>query len=158
MKSPHPDILGEEEVDPTAPLIRRTNVDPNNPNVIIQGPFYRVSNDMSRVPLVDYLDHGYETREDFRDAIIKLVSRWENREGECVEERIFHGKEGEAIDQRHRQLHLRFHDTPGGSPDDAWLPLYVLDPIPIPDYARWHDLTPEEELLEEIKRELWEGD
>lgn len=135
---------------------RRTNTSPDNPNVIIQGPFYRVSRDMSRVPLDDYLDHGYETRKEFARSVRQLIERWGGRDGECVEERWYHGKDGEAIDQRHRQLHLRFHDTPGGHPDEAWLPLYLLQPVDIPEYARWHDNTPEEDLIDEIDSRLWD--
>lgn len=156
MKYSHPDILPDSppESSVNSANSRPLNRDPQNENIIIQGPFYRVSGDMSRVPEGDYADHGYETRSDFREAVRALMRYWRGREGEAVEERWFHGKEGEAIDHRHRQLRIRFHDTPGGLPDEAWLPLYLLDPIPIPDYARWHDPTPEELQDMEIKKAL----
>lgn len=126
---------------------------PNNPNIIVQGSFYRVSDDMSRLPIKDYLDHGYETKSDFYQAASDLVERWRGREGECIEERAWHGKDGEAIDQRHRALRLRFHDTPGGYPDEAWIPLYLLEPILTPEYAIHRDPT----LDELIDRELDEA-
>lgn len=155
MKFRHPDILPDDS-DPAKPLTRRMNVSPDNPNVIIQGPFYRVSDDMSRVPIRDCFYHGYTTSKDFKEAIQALVNRWKGREGECIEKRCFHGKYGEPFDERNCQLLLRFHDTPGGSPDEAWLPLYILEAIPVPDYARWHTSTHEEQLLDEINSTLWD--
>jgi len=148
----HPAIKPDGEAE--APLTRPTNRDPENENIIVTGPFYRVMKNMDRVPLRDYMDHGYETRQDFCDAVRELISRWGGREGECFEERAWHGKEGEAIDQRHRALHLRFHDTPGGLPDEAWLPLYLLEPIPTPPGLIPHEPTEEELLQQEIDEAL----
>lgn len=148
MKYDHPAIKRDDEAE--APLTRPTNRDPENENIIVTGPFYRVMKNMDRVPLRDYMDHGYESKRDFYDAVSQLMHRWRGREGECFEERAWHGKEGEAIDQRHRALHLRFHDTPGGLPDEAWLPLYLLEPIPTPPWLIPHEPTEEELLQQEI--------
>ncbi len=75
--------------------------------------FYKVSNDPDDAPLRDYLLHGYENRSDFYDAIRRLVRRW-------------HDRVGERVGERHGFLRLRFHDTPGGRPDEAWIPVYLL--------------------------------
>lgn len=152
MKYIHPAIKPDGEAE--APQTRPTNRDPQNENIIVTGPFYRVMKNMDRVPLRDYMDHGYETRQEFCDAVRELISRWGGREAECFEERAWHGKEGEAIDQRHLALHLRFHDTPGGLPDEAWLPLYLLDSIPTPPEFIPHDPTPEELAKKEIEEAL----
>lgn len=147
----HPDIIkAEDESSPFAPLIIRTNVATSNPNVIIQGPFYRVSGDKKRVPLYDYFRHGYESLREFSEAIDTLISRWRNREGECIEKRLFHGSNTNAIDDSLTILRLRFHDTPGCRPDEAWLPRYLTDPIPIPEYAKWQTLTPYEQTMKEL--------
>lgn len=108
-----------------------------NPNIIVQGPFYRVVSDLRRAPTEDYLMHGYETEHDFYSALRRLRDLWHEREGEC-------------IDERNGFLRLRFHDTPGGHPDEAWLPLYLLDPIPVPEYAAIRDPTPDELLEREL--------
>ena len=152
----HPDILYDDSsYDPSRPIIRRTNVSPGNPNVIIQGKFYHVGKDMSRVPLGDYMDHGYESRKEFHDAVEELIDRWGGRDGECIEERMYHGKEGEAIDDRHVQLHLSFPDTPGARPDQAWLPRYLLTPIPIPEQFKWREKTEKELTEEELHKAIW---
>lgn len=152
----HPDIIYDDSsFDPSRPIIRRTNVSPDNPNVIIQGPFYHVGKDMNRVPLGDYMDHGYESRKEFREAIEELIDRWGGRDGECIEERAYHGKEGEAIDERHIQLHLRFPDTPGARPDQAWLPRYLLTPIPTPEQFKWREKTEKELAEEELHKAIW---
>ena len=82
--------------------------------------FYRVVTDTWRLPLPDHLEQGYEDMEDFLRAVRRLVDRWRGREGECIGERNGH-------------LRLRFHDTPGGVPDEAWLPPYILRPIDPPE-------------------------
>lgn len=147
----HPDIISTEDVSsPFAPLIVRTNVAPDNPNVIIQGPFFRVCGDEDRVPLGDYFKHGYETLREFREASDALVARWRNREGECIEKRLFHGSNADTIDDSLTILRLRFHDTPGCRPDEAWIPCYLADPIPVPEYAKWQTLTPYEQTMEEL--------
>ena len=158
MNRRHPDIIDDaSSKEPDAITVRRVNVSPDNPNVIVQGPFYKVSTDMRRLPIFDHLDHGYESKRDFFNSVEALVAKWGGREGECVEEACFHGKSGEAIDKRHRQLRLRFYDTLSRKPDEAWLPLYMLDPCPVPEYARRHEPTPRETLMGEIYSTLWTG-
>ena len=83
--------------------------------------FYKVSSTIDRVPLRDHLLHGYEERQDFYMAVRKLTDRW-------------HDRIGERIDERHGHYLLRFHDTPGGVPDEAWIPTYLLDPADTPEY------------------------
>lgn len=141
--------------DVIGPVIHRTNVSASNPNVIIQGPYYRVDSNTDRVPLNDYLEHGYETRGEFLQSVESLVRRWGGRKGECIEERCYHGRDGETIDQRLRQLHLRFHDTPGGLPDMAWLPLYLLSPVPAPPDNRNRDVSDNDLKIHEIDKALW---
>lgn len=101
--------------------------------------FYRVINgkELWDLRLPNHFEHGYETDRDFRRAVRALVDRWKNREGECIE-------------KRHDHLRLRFHDTAGGVPDEAWLPVYLLIPIPIPEYVKCHENTEEEELKKEL--------
>ena len=77
--------------------------------------FFRVADTIDGLPIDDYLHHGYETRADFRDALRRLIGRWGGRIGRYVSE-------------RNKFLLLSFHDTPGGIPDEAWLPLYMLTP------------------------------
>lgn len=77
--------------------------------------YYLVLSTIVHAPLREYLLHGYETRRDFEDALRRLVSRWSGRTGECVGE-------------RHGFILLRFHDTLGGKPDEAWIPAYLLQP------------------------------
>lgn len=88
-----------------------------------EGKFFSVSVDPRDAPLRDYLWHGYESRRDFYDALRSLSNRWRNRVGECVAE-------------RNGFLRLRFHDTPGGRPDEEWLPRYLLTAAEVPDYIR----------------------
>lgn len=78
--------------------------------------FYRVLSTLDRAPLREYLMNGYMTRREFERALRQLLSRWK-------------GRVGERIDNRHDFLLLRFHDTPGGKPDEAWLPRYLLEPV-----------------------------
>lgn len=77
--------------------------------------FYIVTSNMNDVPLRDHLLHGYESHDDFARSIRRLIGRWDGRIGECIGE-------------KHGFLLLRFHDTPGGSPDEEWLPRYLLKP------------------------------
>ena len=91
--------------------------------------FYLVSSDLRRVPVADHLMHGYEDKWEFYKAIRRLVDRWKGRVGECV-------------DERHGFLLLRFHDTPGGKPDEEWLPRYILLPAAVPEYM--HEEPPDE--------------
>lgn len=75
--------------------------------------FYRVINDRWDLVLPDNLSQGYEERRDYRAAIRRLLEVW-------------HGRLGEVIGERNGFLLLRFHDTPGGMPDEAWIPRYLL--------------------------------
>lgn len=159
MKYHHPDIISvEKSTNPFAPLVVRTNVSPNNPNVIIQGPFFRVSGDISRVPLGDYFKHGYETLREFREAADTLIKRWYNREGECIEKRMYRGTNMDAIDDNLTLLRLRFHDTPGCRPDEAWIPSYLTASIPVPEYAKWRTLTPYEQTMNELIKFIMYGE
>lgn len=85
--------------------------------------FFRVTDDPWEAPLHDYLNYGYEERMDFYHAVKKIVGRW-------------HDREGEAVGERHEFLRLRFCDTPGGRTEEAWLPRYLLQAIPMPEYVR----------------------
>lgn len=80
------------------------------------GTFFIVTSDPMSAPLRDHLQHGYEERRDFYLAVRKIVDRWKDRTGECVAE-------------RNGCLLLRFHDTPGGLPDEQWIPRYLLRPV-----------------------------
>lgn len=83
--------------------------------------FYRVATDARSAPLRDYHFHGYDDRWEFYLALRRLVNRWKGRVGECVEE-------------RHGFRRLRFYDTAGGSPDEAWIPNYLLTSSEPPEY------------------------
>ena len=101
--------------------------------------FYLVEGDLARAPLRDHLWYGYESGRDFRDALKELRSLWKGRTGEC-------------IDRRNGFMHLRFHDTPGGRPDEAWLPGFMLQAVPVPEY-----ILEEEVLPSEVEQELDEA-
>ena len=91
--------------------------------------FFRVVHDHYNLRTSDHLEHGYEEESDYRKALRLLVERW-------------HDRIGEAVDERHGEfLLLRFHDTPGGVPDEAWLPRLVLDSVPVPDYMVQQEST-----------------
>lgn len=81
-----------------------------------ENSFCRVNNNLDNAPLQDHLLHGYEYRQDFQLALQQLIDRW-------------HDRIGEQIDERSGFIRLRFYDTPGGLPDEAWLPTYLLTPI-----------------------------
>ena len=87
--------------------------------------------------LPSHLEYGYELKEDFEAALRSLVNRW-------------HGRVGEQIDERNGFRRLRFHDTPGGRPDEEWLPELLLQSSPRPDWLR--DPDPVDEIEEEIDR------
>ena len=91
-----------------------------------------MGSDPEAAPLEDFLMHGYEERLDFLRAVRRLTDRW-------------HDRVGEAIDERNGFLLLRFHDTPGGRPDEAWLPLYLLT-----DAGVMPEEPPRDELEDEI--------
>ena len=100
--------------------------------------FYQVVNTIWNMRLPDHLEHGYETERDFRQALDRLVTRWR-------------GRVGESIGERHGFLLLRFHDTPGGMPDEEWLPRYLLKPVDAPPYIP-SEPSSSEELTNEIDR------
>lgn len=102
--------------------------------------FYRVTGSIDKAPLRDHLWHGYEEKADFRHALRQLAERWR-------------GRVGEAVAERNGFLRLRFHDTPGGLPDEDWLPPYLLEPSPVPDYI----LEAERNRPDPIERELDEA-
>lgn len=72
--------------------------------------------DLYHLRMPDHLSFGYESAQDFRLAIRELVGRWGNRVGE-------------RIDERNGFYRLRFVDTPGGRPDEAWLPAFLLERV-----------------------------
>lgn len=98
--------------------------------------FFRVCSTLDGLPIDDYLYHGYEQRSDFRDALLRLLDYWG-------------GRIGERKDERNKFLLLSFPDTPGGMPDQAWLPLYMLTPCEPSPYARKPERDPIEQELDE---------
>ena len=101
--------------------------------------YYRVVSDLSKAPVNDYLMNGYESRWDFHRALSRLVNRW-------------HDRVGEAVDEKHGFLFLRFHDTPGGLPDEEWLPRYLLESVPAPDYMQQNSTDSSEEIKNELDK------
>ena len=99
------------------------------------GNYYTITTTLRNVPLREHLQHGYEYEDDFRRALRSLIDRWRGRVGECVGE-------------RNGFLLLRFHDTPGGIPDEARLPAYLLQECDAPAYAR--NSEEEDERMREI--------
>lgn len=98
--------------------------------------YYRVTTNRN-YKTSDFLFHGYETEHDYRCALSALVDRWG-------------GRVGEAVGNRHDYIHLRFRDTPGGRPDEAWMPRFLLEPTTEPDYLR--DDKNANPILEELDR------
>ena len=99
--------------------------------------YYQVISDLSAVPLRDHMMHGFEERQDFFNSVRQLRDRWQDRVGECV-------------DRRNGFVLLRFHDTPGGMPDEAWLPDYLVLPVSKPSYLQKKEPTQQELLEAEI--------
>lgn len=97
--------------------------------------YFRVTRTLDGLPLADCLHHGYETREEFRTALRRLTDRWG-------------GRIGLQSGERNKFLLLRFPDTPGGVPDEAWLPLYMLTPCDPPPIATIPERDPDEEELD----------
>ena len=83
--------------------------------------YFRVAETIDGAPLADHTTHGYEDRNDFRDALRAIVNRWG-------------GRIGEKLQERNGFLQLHFADMPGKVTEDIWLPLYLLTPCPMPDY------------------------
>lgn len=98
--------------------------------------FYQVKSNIDDAPVRDYLFHGWVSRREFEQALQRLVDRW------C-------GRIGESVSTRHDFLLLRFFDTLGGKPDEAWLPTYLLQPVEPPVGIRD---TPPDEQSEELDR------
>lgn len=99
--------------------------------------FYQVIHSHYDVRTSDHLEHGFEEERDYRKALRLLVERWRDRIGEAIEE-------------RHEFLLLRFHDTPGGMPDEAWIPRLLLNSVPIPDYMIERESTSSDAIEAEL--------
>ena len=97
--------------------------------------YFHVATSIDGLPVDDYLSHGYETRETFVNALRRLLDRWA-------------GRVGENTGERNGFLLLRFPDTPGGIPDEAWLPLYMLTPCEAPAIVKEQEKDPFEEELD----------
>ena len=97
--------------------------------------FYLVKDTLVGAPLSDHLLHGYADRLDFRKALKNIIVRWG-------------GRIGERVGERHGFLLLRFHDTPGGQPDEEWLPRFLLQQTEMPDYVREAEREPDPFELE----------
>lgn len=106
----------------------------------LHGQFYQVLPTIGDAPLRDCHLHGFETSREFEAALLRLRDRWHDRIGEQIAERC-----GEYINRAHRLIRLRFHDTPGGRPDEAWLPRYMLRPVEPPDWMLPHEPSSSEE-------------
>lgn len=96
--------------------------------------FFLVSDTLDGAPLRDHSSHGYEELADFRRALQQLVERWG-------------GRTGQYVGSRHQFLRLKFRDMPGGG-EEAWLPLYLLQPCPIPDYLKEKERDPFDKELD----------
>lgn len=84
--------------------------------------YYLVLSD-ARYRTSDYLEHGYETEHDYQRALRVLLEHFADRKGE-------------ALDERHGFLLLRFRDTIDGQHEDAWLPRFLLRPTADPPSRR----------------------
>lgn len=150
MKRHHPDIIeSDAEPDPLQPVVIPTNRDKQNPLVIVQGPYYKVSRDLSRIPLDRYIEQGYGSRKELYESIEELVSKYGDKLGECIEKRLYHDEHGTLRDDDNTVLHLRFLE-PGGSFAKAWVPRYMTVAVPTPPQLQWIYKTENEMLLDEI--------
>ncbi len=102
--------------------------------------FYEVVPDYDAAPVKQYREHGYDSKWDFYLALREIGERWKGRVGECVAE-------------RHEFRRLRFHDTPGGKPDEAWIPNYLMKPTEMPEWIR-EALKPVDPIEQEIEEAL----
>lgn len=84
--------------------------------------FYRVRTKWAG-STADYLHRGFDTEKRYQQALQNLCRR-------------YGGRVGEQTDERNGFIHLRFHDTPDGCPDEAWLPRFLLQLTVRPDYLR----------------------
>ena len=78
---------------------------------------YRVESDPRTWVTSDHLWQGYEKEWDYYAALKKQYDMWRGRVGVCI------GKKAGMV-------RLRFYDTPGGKPDEAWLSAFMLKPVP----------------------------
>ena len=101
--------------------------------------YFQIAKTIDGLPLDNYLYHGYETRGDFTAALRRLLERWGGRIG-----RYAGGRNGFLL--------LRFPDTPGGVPDEAWMPIYMLTPCAVPPFAATTKPDPDEEELDRAFR------
>ena len=85
--------------------------------------FYLVEADYDKAPIRQFREFGYDSKWDFYLALRKVGERWRDRVGEC-------------IDQRHGFRKLRFHDTPGGKPDEEWIANFLLVRTEMPEWIR----------------------
>ena len=99
--------------------------------------FFRVAT-MAGPDIIDsHLHHGYEYSDVFAAAVARLIDYWG-------------GRTGENVGERNKFLLLRFHDTPGGVPDEAWLPIFLLTPTAKPDYIQDSDPSSSEAIRDEL--------
>lgn len=96
--------------------------------------YYRVTTDLYHLKLPSPMDYGYESESDFREAVNKLARFWYDRMGY-------------SVDDRNGFLRIRFTDTPGGMPDEAWMPKFLLIPIPPPPAEEKEE---EDEMIREL--------
>ena len=66
---------------------------------------------------------------------------------------LWKGRVGECIGERHEFRRLRFHDTPGGRPDEAWIPDYLMRATEMPEWIR-KALEPVDPIEREIEEAL----
>ena len=85
--------------------------------------FYRVIKDLWHLRLPNPLERGFESELSMRKALRRIVDDWG-------------GRTGEEISRKHDQVRLCFWDTPGGRPDEAWIPDYMLEPAEMPEYCK----------------------
>ena len=93
---------------------------------------YRVLSDIRNAPTQNYHFYGYETENDFYQALCRLIARW-------------HDRIGEAVEERNGFRRIMFHDTPGGKADEVWLPRYLLEQAEDPGYSQEHGILDETE-------------
>jgi len=96
--------------------------------------YFLVDGNLDRAPMDRYVEHGYETRADFRTALLRLIDWWG-------------GRTGLYVGHSHGFLRLKFKDIPGGG-EEAWIPLYLVTPVPMPDYLKERERDPIEEALD----------
>ena len=103
------------------------------------GKYYRVINNLYIITLPDPLEYGYEFKSDFRRALWNIIDMWK-------------GRVGESINERNNFCLLRFHDTPGGKPDELWIPSCLLVEELHPKYIAPPPPEPVDEFTEELDK------